>query len=117
MILILNVADGIAVDYDVTFLRRDCNLRLRDGFLKKVTCRSADRKNRAVFRKVPPVLDVFRFIVHAKRIEVPEFTLDRLTVVLTTSDVDRRDLIGNIVPCVIKQGKLANKIKCREPDF
>jgi hypothetical protein len=114
IVMMIRVYDTADVNEFMAFARSECKLKIREGFLTKVRCQSADRTKKAFFKRQPLVPDLFKFVIKAKRLSVPAFTVDRMNVVLTTASIDRPDLIGDILACEIKAGS-TSRIKCDEP--
>jgi hypothetical protein len=114
VVLLVTVYDDADLRQVMPFLRSECDLEIREGVLVKVMCKSADRARKAVFRKIPAVPHIFRFVLRTKRLRLEPFLMDYVTVRLTTGAIDRVDEIGDLVPCEIKVDG-ATRIICSEP--
>ena len=110
----LNFFDGATLNEIVDFSRDECSLKIRDGFLVKVRCRSADGNMRAIFKRHPLVPDLFKFAIRAKGLSLLPFTVNVLTVNLQSGPENRPDVIGDIQLCQVKT-KQVSRIKCDEP--
>jgi cysteine-rich repeat protein len=114
VVLLVTVYDDADLRQVLPFLRSECDLKIREDVLARVVCRSADRARKVVFRRIPAVPDIFRFVLLARQLYLKPFLMDYVTVRLTTGAIDRVDQIGDIMPCVISENGAA-KIRCREP--
>jgi len=114
VIMRLRFFDGADLNERVDFTRAECSLKVREGFLVRLRCKSADNNKRALFKRHPLVPDLFRFAIRVKKLSLLPFTVDLVTVNLQNGPENRPDDIGNIVPCKIKS-KTVSRIKCDEP--
>ncbi len=100
----------------IEFTRSECELRIKEPFLTKLSCRNVERTARAVFKNLPFAVDLYKLTIHAKELEIQPFTigLDRATTTVTTGFIDRPDVIGELVPCEIITGASKEVLICRE---
>ena len=106
---LLKLSDGF-----IAFTREECRFRIRGPFLNRVQCRGTDRK--ASFRRHPAVPDLFRLVAKAKGMSIPPFSSDlsQVNVVMTVGADNRPDVIGDLLPCSIREGEVS-KFRCDEP--
>ena len=100
----------------IEFTRSECELRIKEPFLTKLSCRNVERTARAVFKNLPFAVDLYKLTIHAKELEILPFTigLDRVTTIVTTGFIDRPDVIGELTPCEISTGGTKEVLSCRE---
>jgi len=110
------VDDGVLHEV-ASFVRSDCLLKFKQGFLRVAKCRSADRRQQMKVRKHPLGRNVFRFSMVLKQLSIQPFLQDKVTMIITTGSVDRPDSIGNLAPCIVKTNRNgeATQSKCKEP--
>ncbi len=114
IVMRITIADP---DQVIEFTRAECTLQVKEPFLSKVKCKNADNTARAIFKNVPFAPDVYKMAIRAKRLNIEPFTpgLEQVRVTLRTGTIDRPDLIGDVLACVIKVGSSKQRLKCLEP--
>ena len=115
IVMLITIDDGVSFFHELAFTRKECKLIIAGPILRKVRCKVPDNSMRAVFRNVPFAPDVYKFAIRAKRQDNSPFTSDLISTVLKVGTIDRPDVIGELDPCVMRQGATKQLIKCAEP--
>ena len=109
--ILFRVRDGLALDETFTWQPSDCQLRTKNGALRQIKCRTADRRGSVKFGTLGKNAAAIRYNMVFGKLNVSAPFSGPLTVTLSHGDGSIVNRVGVITDC---EASLTGGLRCEE---